>query len=175
MLSKGQKKNIFLILGSFLLGFITWKYAVLRTLQVNSEIAEVQNELAFIPTEEKVLGIIRQNKELDTILQEKNGGTLHSSILMSIDKLTENGKVEILAFNEPISFRNNNSLYNTSYIIRLQGLYKDLEKAILNLENSSLGGAIRSLKYQKIQDYNTQKKHLECELIISFVRKNMIK
>ncbi len=169
-----KNKNVLLVISSLVLAFIAWKMAIVKTIALNNEIFDIKKEISNLPNRNQQNQLVYEIQAMDSILFLSQKETIQSSVLKSINTITTNKKIEIIEFHEPLNYTTENDLSTSFYILKLRGDYIQLEQAIFQLENTVLAGAVNNLNLEKVTDYATGKKHLECQLILSFARKDSV-
>ncbi|PQJ76535.1 hypothetical protein [Polaribacter glomeratus] len=157
-----QQKNIGLVAGFLILLLISYQFSIKKTLELKDSASELKKEKEMLSNaSQRIFDLQQENKYLDSILQKKEisiENSFQQTLLQKLNSFQKIVPVEIISFNEPHTFEENNTILKT-YSFEIKGEFSSLIKLMNTLERQQLGKLI-SVDFEKKRNYRKNKEEL---------------
>lgn len=166
---KQRTKNIFLVTGFVIMLLIAYQYAITNTLEVKTQLEQIQSQIANNAHFSKNRSNIEsQEAYLDSIIGQNrnNQSSSQNNLLSVLNRFSEDLSYRIISFKEPHIQILEDSSQITSYNFVLEGNYKNLEQLLYTLENEYSFGSFSHISFQRKKDYRLNREFLHCEVLI---------
>lgn len=164
-----QRKNILLLAALLILFWVAYSFSFSKTLEARRQynlLSKQSNDVSGLPDQLKNLK--QQEAYFDSILdinKFNSVSTYQNNLLRKINSTIQDKKIDIIAFNEPHTIQNNETLINT-YSFRVKGNFIDILNLIYSIEDQGNFGKILSINFKKSLNLKTKEVYLECQLLL---------
>jgi hypothetical protein len=170
----GMKKNSILVSAFIVLMLLCYSMAIEPTLDLINETKVLNKEKR---TNEQGLDqlqyLSQQNKQLKEVLETysiHNGASVQNNLLEIVNIFGKENNLNIVSFDEPHSFTEQESLLNT-YAFQVRGSYTSILKLMYVIEQQYKFGKLVSCSFEKKKNYRTYKSYLDCTIYIQRVER----
>ncbi|PKD18739.1 hypothetical protein APR41_17680 [Salegentibacter salinarum] len=167
-----KNKNIALIIGLLLIGFLSYEFSISNTLEVVDNLKELDKTINKNTSQpEEISKINKEEIYLDSIIQAKRLGdvSLQNNLLNVLNKYAENVGYKIISFQKPHLLKDGNTTI-TTFGFTLEGDYKSIEKILYILENQYIFGEMTHVNFLKEKDYGKKEEYLQCRVLIQHLQ-----
>ena len=130
-------RKIWLLVGGIVLAFfISYKLAFSKTLQLRSEVSQLErNAIGLSELGQLNKQLALREKQIDSVLEQNNlqSTSIQNGLLNYLNQSKENSSVKIVSFDEPHRFEGESGV-KVSYTFELTGDYPDLLELVYGLE-----------------------------------------
>lgn len=169
-----QQKNIGLLIGFLISGFIAYHFAIKKTV-----IAKNKHELLLVEknlvdnASSKIEYLNKKNGNLNSFLVSNNLSIENSFQQMLLEKInifSKEKNIQIITFNKPHKIELDQTVVET-YSFKLKGGFIDLLKLINYIEQQRLGELI-SIDFEKKKNYKTHRNYLTVNIFLQKIENN---
>lgn len=166
---KIKHKNTILQLGFVLFLILFYHFFIVKTYLLKTEFHRLNEEKKITSNLPDELNKLKsQTIYYDSILgNEKNvlTSSFQSKLLDLVSTFSVKNRLSITAYNEPHLIQKEDSLLST-YSFTVRGDYTAILQLIYKIEQKHQYGLIRSVSFEKKKNYSTEKKYLECTILL---------
>jgi len=101
---KLSNKNKLLFLGILIMGILSYKLAIEKTINARKEVSRLEQKIEEVKDIPKYLSILAQKKQqYDSILKDMdiNDTSIQNNLLRIINQEAKNNHIKVIDFNEP--------------------------------------------------------------------------
>lgn len=164
-----RKKNILLLVGIILLGWISWQLSFSKTFELKKQYSELKSEKELFSNVSQKLSQLKQhNSYYDSILKSKKittGSSFQNNLLQVITAYADSTRLQIVNFNTPHIYKTDNASINT-YIFTVKGSFTNCLKQLYELEQQFKLGKIVSANFEKKRNFRQNSDYLECTILL---------
>ncbi|MCX2679356.1 hypothetical protein OOZ15_05320 [Galbibacter sp. EGI 63066] len=165
---KNKTKNIILAIGLVLVLFISYQYAISKTIALRNTYKELSKENVLfqnIPRQQYMLN--KQNQHLDSLLNKYQiGGTsLQNNLLKSLNQNVDSLNLKLVEFNDAHIFKRNDLTVNSHQFV-VEGGFNSILKLVYNLEQKTKFGEVSHINFEKKKNFRTRKEFLQAFVIV---------
>lgn len=157
-----KQKNIALVFGFVFLLVISYFFSIQKTIALKTRSNKLEKDKELVlNASQRIFGLQQENAYLDSILQLKDlslENSFQQTLLNRIGSFSKKEKIDIISFQEPHIFMQNNTNLNT-YFFEIKGSFNALLKLVYYLEQQQLGTLI-SINFEKKKNYRKNKEEL---------------
>lgn len=166
---KLDRKNKFLLLGFLLTLYISYVFAISRTITYYKEYKS-KNELIATNTitPKLALQLYQKEKQLDLILSQYNitpSESFQNDLLKQLNMYSTAYHLKIIDFKEP-HIITEKGYTATSYIFSLEGSFNGCLALLNKIENNATLGTIKHIDFIKKKNYKTNGDELFVEVVL---------
>jgi hypothetical protein len=169
-----QQKNIGLLIGFLISGFIAYHFAIKKTVAAKSKHGQLLVEKNLVDNAgSKIEYLNKKNGNLNTFLVSNNLSVENSFQQMLLEKINVFSKeknIQIVAFDKPHKIEGTQTVVET-YSFKLKGGFIDLLKLINYIEQQRLGELI-SIDFEKKKNYKTRHNYLTLNIFLQKIKNN---
>jgi hypothetical protein len=163
-----KQKNSLLIAVFISLCIISYVFSIQKTIDLKVRLVGLEEEKELVlNASERIFSLQQENKYLDTILKQKElsiENSFQQTLLNKINDFSKKEKIEIISFQEPHVFSQNNTHLNT-YSFEIKGSFNALLNLVNRLEKLQLGELV-SVNFEKKKNYRRNRQELVGEFFI---------
>lgn len=168
---KLDNKNKILLGSLAFLLLLSYHLAIKKTIGLRSEyLKNMENQELAIHIPSQMTALIQKENYLDSQFKELDLGSsnIENDLLKFLNQHSGINSVKVMAFNAPHEFENENSIVKT-YILTLEGEFKNMLKVVYAFENLGNFGNISHMDFKKKRDYRTGKTSLQSTIHLQIV------
>ncbi|TCI85585.1 hypothetical protein [Tenacibaculum sp. M341] len=169
-----KQKNIGLIIGFIVSLFLVYNFAIKNTFNYKNQYKKLLKEKDLLNNAESKINFLqRKNRHIDSILTSKNisiENSFQQTILQNITRFSASENIQIVNFNAPHLYTNNNTITET-LTFEARGDYHTLLKLINFIEQEQLGKLL-STHFEKKKNYRTNRNYLTVIIYLQKISKN---
>lgn len=119
-------------------------------------------------TRKELVSLAKQNQHYIKLLEKHKittDASVQNKLLEHINRIAQQNKLTVVAFNLPHSFTVAGTTFNT-YSFRVRGSYTSIIKLIYDLEQLAKFGKVTSILFEKKKNHKTRRSFLDCDIYI---------
>lgn len=163
-----KTKNIIAVAGFFLALIVCYKFTFSETLAHRKNYQHLKKEVQLFKDIPQQLSVLYQKEKYYDSLQRTfqiTETSFQNTILKTINTAAETHNFNVIEFNEPHIFEENDIRKN-SYSFTVEGSFMSILKLTHHLEQKTKFGEIIHYQLEKKKDPRTRKERLQARIII---------
>jgi len=169
---KLSNKNKLLFLGILIMGILSYKLAIEKTINARKEVSRLEQKIEEVKDIPKYLSILAQKEQqYDSILKDMdiNDTSIQNNLLRIINQEAKNNHIKVIDFNEPhVHTKEDNQLY--TYSFNLNGSYTNILKVIHTIEQKGNYGEVVHVDFLKEKNYKTNRNTLGATIFLQQIK-----
>jgi len=169
-----QQKNIGLLIGFLVCGFIVYQLAIKKTIAAKNKHEQLLIEKNLVDNAgSKIEYLNQKNGNLNSFLVSNNlsiDNSFQQMLLEKINVFANKENIKIVAFNKPHIIEGAQTVVET-YSFKLKGGFVGLLKLINYIEQQRLGALI-SIDFEKKKNYKTRRDYLTVNIFLQKIKNN---
>lgn len=163
-----KQRNIALVIGFVVMLFISYQFAIRRTLELGVKIEKLEKDKTLLDNAEaEIQQLTLEGRYLDSILKSNDlsiENTFQQTLLIKVTQCTDKHNLKLIAADEPHSFVSDGTNLLT-YEIEVRGSFRNLMLFANEMEQQRLA-KLSSLQFLKKRNYRTRRDYLVGKLIV---------